>query len=288
MSRRVVLGAASLLLALLGACSLLTSTDGLDTGARPPGTDSGSAATSADGSSDSSPGLPGDGGGPGPELDGGGGLAYREAVIADTPAAYFRFEDVSGNACVNEVSGSRFNCVYGGSGVSRGAPGVAGSLTVRVVPASTVSMSETALDFSKPFTLEFWLELDTPIPGERIGSSMVNITPSTRAGLTAFLWDTSGAFRTEMWNTNFQNYTLAATPPTANAWHHIVVGHDSTGDFSYFDGAKSSGGDSQDDAGNPKTNVPFVFTGFGGRVDELAWYDHVLSSARILAHYGLN
>jgi hypothetical protein len=208
--------------------------------------------------------------------------------MADGPAAYFRFEDVTGNACVDEISGSRFACVYGGNGSQRGVPGVASSAAVRLTPDSTVSISESVLDFSQPFSVELWIELDAPAPATGLASSMIGLTDTTRIGFTAFLWNTTGAFRTEMWNTDFQSYTVAASAPSAGVWHHIVVGHDASGDFSYFDGAKSSGGQPQGDAGNPKTNVPLVFTGFAGRLDELAWYDHALSSARVLVHDGLD
>jgi hypothetical protein len=284
MLRRSILGAAALLIAFLGACSLLTSTDGLDTGAHPAGAEGGPGTTSGGAGTTSG----GDSGGPGADPDGGArSSSYRAVVMADGPAAYFRFEDTTGNACANEVTGSRFNCVYGGTGVSRGAAGVAASAAVRVTPDSTINVSEPTFDFSQPYTLEFWVELDAPKPGV-IASTMTNLTDTTRIGFTAFIWDTGGVFRTELWNTNFEGYSVAATAPSAGVWHHIVYGRDSGGDFSYFDGAKDEVGSSGDPAGNPKSTVPLAFTGFAGRVDELAWYDHALSSDRIVAHYGLN
>lgn len=216
------------------------------------------------------------------------GSAYRAAVLADNPVGYFRFEDVTTAGCVDETTGGvrPYACSYGTSGIVRGVPGIAGSSGVRLgTNQSVVSLAAAAYDFSKPYSIEFWVKLDAVATVTAIAKAEES---GPRNGLLAFLF-TNSEFRTEIWNGgNLHAYTLAASPLVSQTWHQIVIGHDnSTNAFTYVDGVKSSGGFQYFDAGGPVVTVPLVFREFVGTLEELAVYDKPLAANRIIAHYQL-
>jgi hypothetical protein len=275
MMRTLVFSAVFVLPVLvLDACSFLTSTDGL--GGPTLKGDSSPLGTGDDGTTGNS------------DAGNAASSAYRSAVLADTPAAYYRFEDVSGVECVDEISGSRFTCIYSPNALSRGEPGIASSLGVKLDEKGSVSVAAPSLDFAQPFTLELWVEVDAPTASLGLVAAMKQLTLTTRIGFALFLSADQAAVRTEMWNGPFQSYTLAAGPAAANTWHHIVVGHDASNvDFAYVDGVESEHGRSSDPAGNGSVVLPLLFGGFAGRIDEIAWYDHPLTPVRILTHYAL-
>ncbi len=218
--------------------------------------------------------------------DGAASAAYRAAVLADGPSAYFRLDDASG--CADEKGGTP--CALAASGITRGVPGIAGSSAIRLEQvAATLTTALADTDLGKSFTIEAWIAMDaaSAVPAKNV-ADMEDYAPS-RAGVTMFLF-TASQFRTETWSSGqFLSYTLAAAALTPTVFHHIVVGYDATTklDFGYFDGALSEGGSQTDAAARPIVTHPLVFTGWTGAIDEVALYAKALPPARVLAHYGL-
>lgn len=284
------------------ACSLLVDSSGLSGGAQdaattdtrsvddatPASSEAGTDAVSLDAGNPDAP--PDDAGTPDVTADASDGgastsAAYRSAVLADGPWAYYRFEGSSG--CADEKGGTP--CALSASGITHSVAGIAGSRAVRLdLLTATVTTTLATGDLSQSYTVEAWIAVDA-----------ASVTPSndlvdfedfapSRAGLTAFLF-TANQFRTETWSGgDLLSYTLAAASLTPSVFHHVVLGYDATTklDFTYFDGALSEGG-FQYDAGRPVVNHPFVWSGWTGSIDELAIYSKALTPARILAHYGL-
>ncbi len=308
------------------ACSAVTSTDGLTDGGAPDPREAGSESSAIDTGDDDRPALDAqvdgsaaqgaapDAGSDASAIDGSGeadaprmdaaidaalsdaatsdsavASAYRAAVLADNPVGYFRFEDLTTAGCVDETTGGvrPYACAYGTSDIVRGVPGIAGSSGVRLATnQSVISLAAASFDFSKPYSIEFWVKLDAVATVTAIAKAEQS---GLRNGLMAFLF-TNSEFRTEIWNGgNLHAYTLAASPLVAHTWHQIVVGHDnSTNAFTYVDGVQSSGGFEFFDAGGgPVVTVPLVFREFVGTLEELAIYDKPLAANRILAHYQL-
>jgi hypothetical protein len=215
---------------------------------------------------------------------------YREAVLADSPIAYFRLEETSGTSAKNEMAGSKVTAILPSTGVVLGVEGISPSRRAVQITNPTVQVNIFgAMTFKddQPFAVEAWVEL----AGSQPTSSAVIFSnedqSASRTGQLLFV-NPDNILRAETWSANsLIFYALAPTAlPATPTWVHIVFMHSAKDlkDVLYVNGAS---GDARRTAtgGRIAPSAPFSWTGFKGRLDEIAIYDKELPPMRIAAHY---
>lgn len=211
--------------------------------------------------------------------------AYGIAVLADKPIAYFRFEETSGESPKNEIPGSAVSALVSGSDVTLHVDGSSQNRHAVGLDAPTASVTViNAMNFTgeDEFTVEAWLQLGSPAD-VRIFSNMDNVGDNARVGQWLFL--TNGALRSETWNGSglILGADLANAP--AQSWMHVVFLHSAAQQDVVYANAIPGTNYKQGIGARVAPQSPLSWTGFKGRLDELAIYNTALSPARIAAHY---
>ena len=258
--------------ALLGVgagCSLIASFDGL-----------------ADGTSGG--GAPPDGG-----MD--AGSSYLAAVLADSPLAYYRLDDVSPAGKAHDSSGNGNDGTYSQGGVSatRGALATDSDLAASfdgtgfVVIGPQFKFAGTA-----PFSVEAWIKPTLDSNYHDVVSQDDGLPPT--AGYLLYVPPPSmGALAIfQRLQRDGGGIATVGAQGSANAFVHLVGVYDAAGNVSiYLNGQQSSsrvgafpivGSDSAFviGAGGGGTNSTFV-----GVIDEVAVYGFALSADRVATHY---
>ena len=268
---KFIAGGAALAIA---ACSILTNVDGI-AGSPSAALEAGSeaAASVSDGAS---------------EAGSSKSDAYRAAVRAEAPRAYFPLDEPSGARLVRDAISGKAFVVLGEP--QFGSSGVAGT-AARFERGSGIDLEDTFdLVGDKPFSIELWMKA---VVADGLYHSLLTKRGASEPfeGWTVYVTrrDTNGALRVTMerdwlpsvkqfaW-TDFQN---------AERMMHVVFTLDQTGLKSYLDGRGSgNGADPRPKEGPPDTplSLQFAMT-FVGTIDELAFYDHALTPERIVQHF---
>jgi trimeric autotransporter adhesin len=218
--------------------------------------------------------------------------AYRDAVLADAPIAYFRFEDTSGAGARNEIAGSTVTCVLPAAGVTLGVEGISSSRKAVQTDAAGAQITVSgAMAFAgtQPFSVEMWVQVDA-IAAQPLVLNMDGVNGTEVRTGTWLLMESSGALRYETWaNGTHVFWGQAPGPLVAKRWAHLVYGYsDALGhDVLYVDAAPAKGGRVDATATRIAPSAPLSFGGasFTGRIDEVAIYDKALSAGRIAAHF---
>jgi hypothetical protein len=211
-------------------------------------------------------------------------VAYRNAVMANNPVAYYEFDE-AGGATAADTTGS-FDGTYAGSigySAASGAPNLGSAIDFTGGHVALPNLGTFGQS-----TVEVWVQLDSVNAGCCTGI------------LTANGWDTgrlhlnvnSSAFEHAV-NADTTVSILTTTTASAGAWYHLVVTNDVVADQTrfYLNGAEV--GDTGDHASQ---NVVFGATGMqigawdgarnlDGRIDEVAIYDSVLSPTDVANHF---
>ena len=226
---------------------------------------------------------------------------YRDAVLADAPALYWRAAEASGTTATDSSGSSRPGTYYNTT-LGQVSPVVSEPKDRAIaVAATTRGMVTSTTSYVPPtsgFSVEAWFKT-TSTAGGRIlgmggssGSTIANNATSDRqlylspAGAVVFGVGSS------------TRVTLASTGAAYNngAWHHVVATYDGTTMRLYVDGVA---------AGSRTGGVPNLTSGFWragaenlsswptpptsnyftGTLDELAVYPTALSPTRVSAHY---
>jgi Concanavalin A-like lectin/glucanases superfamily len=276
---------------LCASCSVVSGLDTFvlqETSSGAGGAGSGGAGSGGDG------GAPGVGGGAGAAGTSGGGgtlgsggntggagpCPYVQAVMADGPIAYWRLGEPNGPALdlVGNVDGTHVATLRNvASLVTCDGDGATGFNTA----AATIDFGDVFdFDGKVPYSVEAWVdwgEVDGRIVDKRDGSGDGWNLTLTDAGNNPMT-----GFRRIIGGSNEDDHT----PITPHARHHVVGTYDGIDQICvYVDG--QSGGCDTAASMLPATNDPLEIGGGGfiGVVDEVAFYDKVLSLARIVAHY---
>lgn len=227
--------------------------------------------------------------------DGGGTTdeSYAAAVLADTPIAYYRFEDPN-EPFRNEVVGSTAVALYASPG---NAPATTGEGIASRHLALNMTRDDDRVQFSsvtdsgKPFTIEAWVLVDGAVDTQRgLFSNMENANDEVlRRGHWLYLEPvpagTGGLVRSECWaNGTTYQFSLSMTAAPVSAWFHLAYSVADNGRTrTYLNGIESANTDPAT-APAPASTQPLAWGGFHGRIDELAFYDHVVPGARIAVH----
>jgi hypothetical protein len=216
---------------------------------------------------------------------------YRDEVLADSPVAYWRLNELTGTTAGDELFAS--NGSYLG-GVALGAPGAlaneggSSAASFDSIDDSIFVSAAGALSMTSAVSIEVWVK-------------------RSRSGVTQAVAGkpTAGQTRLENYSLWFNAYNqirmyvgngttwASVTAPTAldTNWHHVVGTFDNSTMRIYVDGVQKATTNTTVQL-TPNANSFYVgrsssSTGynFGGVLDELAVYGTVLSPARVLAHY---
>ncbi|MGE4490162.1 MAG: LamG-like jellyroll fold domain-containing protein [Kiritimatiellales bacterium] len=204
---------------------------------------------------------------------------YVDEVMADSPEAYYRFEEPLESVQMQDSSGNGHdsvavsNVTFERNGIIGWSGGFATNGSVR-------------LDFNRsPAAGDFSVECLVQFPDPTLNCTLVSQRDGSGTG-RAILYQEDGMLKSFLGGIE----TAVAEPPASNLWHHLVL----TSDLAnraltlYIDGriaaeqsvtVEAADGDwilGMDSAGQ---------AGHQGRLDEVAVYPHCLENARILRHF---
>ncbi len=225
------------------------------------------------------------------ETESGGGVStsYSAVVRADDPILYFRLEDTA-SPIINEMGDALRGTGMGSLAYATPAKignglGFSGDVT-----ANTAVVVSDALDFSghAPMSVECWVRVDQSSPFQHLVSKRFG---DGENGWSLSIEPTKGLRYSRANSTASQPYHHAEIRdfPTGELFH-VVATYDGSVSTIYRDGNVAEtqpGGDTE----LPDTSEPLRLgageTGshFGGVLDEVAIYAHVLSEDRIRAHF---
>ncbi len=232
-------------------------------------------------------------------VDAGAGRAerYRAEVLRDAPLAYWRLSDTSASACKNEIAGPYTGLyvgtpTFGEPGIFPGEPEHAvrfvQGTSLQGVPGDDAAL----LDFphDPPFALEAWVKISAEA-GVGQGYVLTDMKPNAGNGPSLGFYlemnNPQNALRWERWANDALWAYADSVAVEAGRFHHVVVTTtaDGVSPVLYLDAAKMSSGLAIADVDQPPNGTAFSWGPLVGTLDELAVYDHVLSAARVLAHF---
>lgn len=216
--------------------------------------------------------------------------AYSDAVLADSPAGYWRCGEASGNLADSSGNGS--------TATASGAPtySVAGALSASGDTNTAVTITDNkyfvtgnqaALKFGTgDFTVEAWFRnwvTDGRILTKGAGSGVLGWRFGVEANKLSILIGDADEY--------VGPSAVSGAIATTTVWHHFVATFDRDGVATgYVDGYATSPTVNISAVEGTTDNTSGVSIGryaFGGHtdVDEIAIYSGLLSATRILAHY---
>ena len=215
--------------------------------------------------------------------------AYRAAVLADSPLAYWRFAEKKGSPALASEVGAHF-LLAGPSSPELAQPGLFadagaairfGGGTGQRVVASTVP-----IDIPNPMAIEAWIFAGSP--ADSVSRMVLGRSNGTHS---YFLYTYNGDLFFEILYSS--NKFWVQTTFTSNAWHHVVAQGSQPSEIEIvLDGLKKA-----IETTTPTTAVPprefhvgaaddaDTAVGPDARITELALYDHVLAPARVTEHF---
>jgi hypothetical protein len=279
--RALVLGSCSGAIALVAACTLTTDLGGLSGGID--ATDASDAAppiVEAGALPEASPPMDG-------AVEAGTGNAYAAMILADGPAAYYRFEDsVGSNAAKDELGKIPANLTH--VGVAFGTDGVVGH-AAQFDGTAALDLGDV-FDFAGkvPFTLELWAKPTTSNLDGLLIHKRDEHTGMTSdfVGYVLYL-EGGGTPHFEGWGVSLTAWN--DSPDPAGFVHLVLTVSYATGKGNatlYVDAlpAVHGGYDNTLDLADTPQHFTLART-FTGLLDEVAIYEKALPPDRILAHY---
>jgi len=234
---------------------------------------------------------------------------YPSTIIADSPSAYYRLEETSGNGSAADSSGNQNSGYYifntagsplqGEPGIDTNSilftgpgPGGDGDFGEVAIPASPLIVP-VAPDgiHSGPFSAELWVQptvqpTDYEVPLE-VGAYPKgwNFYVSPGPGTSYFILNMpNGVF-----------FSSFGAPIQFLNWYHLVLTYDGTNETFYINGVSTG---TYAAALVPATSISYADVGSGqqiysqfepflGGVDEVAFYDYVLPASKVATHYAV-
>ncbi|MCA9248417.1 MAG: LamG domain-containing protein [Planctomycetales bacterium] len=214
--------------------------------------------------------------------------AYTEAVLADAPVAWYRFEESSGSVATDSsLAGANHPGTYNGSftlGQSSGALGLGKAMDF--TPNTSLRIPDHA-DFdwgTGNMSLEMWYQTDSNSRGDMF---------TYKGGGGDFGIHSAGQGADSV-SFYLNGYNGLASGVAQGDWHHLVVTRDSGTVSIYVDNQLKSTTTDTDTMtiandliiGANHTGDPgSLALGFDGRIDEVAFYSYALSATDISAHF---
>jgi Concanavalin A-like lectin/glucanases superfamily len=217
---------------------------------------------------------------------------YVQAVLADAPIGYFRFEEaLTALNAKSEIAGGTAGTLQGDA--TRSAEGVLPNTQALVLggDGQVAVAGSFSFEANEPYTMEAWIRSRPPKPSD--GQYRMVFQKQLLGGDGGSeQWDLQNVYvRNE--NVAFERYVegqplVVGGPIVTNQWVHIAAVYDGATAYIYIDGAMV---ESKSDVRKAAAKVqPFSIGGaqgalrFIGLIDEAAIYDKALSAERIEAH----
>ena len=217
------------------------------------------------------------------------GLSYRDAVMADNPAAYWRLGEASGATAVDE-KGANAGTYLGG--VTKGQPG---ALTGEANTSASfdgvddyVSVPHSgSLSATSGVTVEAWVKRTKSGVWQNV---VAKSGSGTAAAQNYALWINTANRPVLYFGNGSSSGSVTAPAAIDTNWHHLVATYDEANAKIYVDGVLKA---------TAASNVPLTANTqaltigrsvdglrvFGGLIDEVAVYTSALSLSSIQAHY---
>jgi hypothetical protein len=220
---------------------------------------------------------------------------YREEVMADSPAGYWRLSELTGTVAADATSNNSPGTYK--NGVVLGVPG---ALTTD--PTNTAARFDGGNDLvevadpasgildvgTDDFTVEAWVKTsvndERGIAGKGVGAGSWQVTVTDDSGKT-------GRVRAYV-NDGVTPRTVYSTVRVDDgAWHHVVVRFNRDANISFYTDAKATGSGGGAHTGALGSATPLQIGKvpdrpyFKGDIDDVAVYRSLLSPSRIGAHY---
>lgn len=274
------------------AAAACISFDGLSGGVRPGSDDGG-------GPTDAEPRVDDGSDGNDASADSSRAEIYRSAILADTPIAYWRFEETSGAAAKDEMAAFPGTFVLS---PTLGRPGLFGSAGAIELPSSSsahVEATGAALGFPgvAACTIEVWVKPAVFRDYQWIGGTE---TFPPRSGWSLFA-DAKGEVHYEVYRPEDGSVGAVRSIGTNRTlalgrFQHVVVTFNGQAMKTFIDGTSATVDDAPQAAppasilrlGCRKSNAgDLVHCLDGWSLDEIALYDHPLTEEQVAAHYAL-
>jgi hypothetical protein len=215
--------------------------------------------------------------------------AYKNAVLADQPQAYYRLDEANGPTAVDS-SGNGNNATYSSSGIGFQATGaVENDSAANFTGAGSIDLPAGWANYTQGMSIEFWLNYTgAPNGNTRIFEASTDNTTGQGNAIAVYISQ----------NTATINFFSGATVTWVGAaltggYHHYVFSQTSTGAVTlYRDGVVVSGSTGSTGVA-ANINRPYATLAKGpygldyltGTLDEFAVYDHPLTLAQVQNHY---
>jgi hypothetical protein len=210
---------------------------------------------------------------------------YRDAVLADAPAGYWRLGETSGKA-LDEMSNGGAG-IYNG-GVTRGVPGALATESDLAAQFDGtddyVSIPDNnALDVGDSYTLEAWVQR-----GAVLGTTQRFMHKG--AGPASFGFGANNKLVLIPGGPGATPLASSTMTITDSAWHHVVATKNGASVRIYVDGvdATAPGTNSTSTSNTSALNIGRSAGGngyFAGAIDEVAVYPRALGAERVESHY---
>ncbi len=220
--------------------------------------------------------------------------AYAQAVLADDPIAYWRFDETSG-VTARDFSGHGHDATYIG-GVHLAA---AGAIAGDSDPAATFDGATGYVDAgnnfafpgSAPFSVEAWVRSASMQGYAGLFSREDTSGGPPSEGYLGFVSPADGVYGFQRLDGSNLASVTSTSVASGSHYDHVVATYDGMVMTLYVNGtAEASGAASFTIAGAMNDFVVGAEVGgaedfFEGQLDEVAVYEHVLAADRVTAHY---
>jgi hypothetical protein len=224
---------------------------------------------------------------------------YKDTVLADGPLNYYMMDSAS--TASNGASVTNFGSVGGSAAITQGQTGTLAVLTPGAgttgggywgTAAANTAYGQQSIGTvasSKNFSFEFWYKAGSGFAAYTAYG--IYPTPVNFSGNTAnlqILDQTTGRIWITKNGTKVQEFSVGTALTDWN-WHHFVVTYDGATLTLYMDGVSKGTFSTTTFVAFTTGNVQFGSTNtgglYGGGVDEVQFYNKVLTSAQVTAHY---
>jgi len=206
--------------------------------------------------------------------------SYASAVLADTPVAYWQYQECSGMPIDSSGNSRDMTSVTSGVGLAYRQTGALSDVrdkSIFQIGGSAFERSSPVSTVTNGFTLEMWVKVELVTNNDQI----LIYNGNSGADGWGVLIDTDFKYQYLAGGVAFG--TAATTALTVNTWHHIALKRSTTWTY-YLDGSPNGTG------GTTTPNTPTTKTRAGdGSVQRyqshIAIYEAALTDAQIAAHY---
>jgi hypothetical protein len=220
-----------------------------------------------------------------PAIDAGADAsAYKQAVLADQPIAYWPFDDGAGASFAREAIGGKNADVIGT--LAFGVAGVDGTAVERSDTGGDLNVGDFFdLAGQQAYSIEFWAWPK----GNAEFEDVLHKRDENGKGWIVYFRDASKDIQIEHTYAAGQRTTFAPVP-SKTAFHHFVFVFDpadptETRARVYIDNVRTNG--FSDDGPADDVTKSLAMLRFVGLLDEVAIYDHALGAARVSAHFAV-